>query len=88
MEKLQKRGRKAISLVSDGVGQLPRETTMAQLHEVYNLEEIVAIRKGFASQPAREEPIIHDWAKQPGAWDPADILQGYNIFWEAKYIDR
>ena len=66
--------------MNERVGQLPHETTTAQLHEVYNLEEIVAIQKGFAPQPAREEPIIHNRAKQPGAWDPADILQGYNIF--------
>ena len=56
---------------NERVGQLPRETTAAQLHEVYDLEEIFAIRKGFAPQPAREEPTIYDRAKKPGAWDPA-----------------
>ena len=65
---------------NERAGRLPRETTTAQLHEVYDLEEIVAIRKGFAPQSAREEPTIHDRAEQPGAWDPADILRGYNIF--------
>ena len=60
---------------NEHVGQLPREITTAQLHEVYDLEEVVAIRKGFALQPAREESTIHDRAEQPEAWDPADILR-------------
>ena len=29
--------------MNEHVGQLPRKTTMAQLHEVYDLEEIVTI---------------------------------------------
>ena len=57
------------------VGQLPRETTTAQLHEVYDLEEIVTIRKGLLRNLRVEESTIHDRAKQPVAWDPTDILR-------------
>ena len=64
------------------INLLPNETPplAAKLHEVYNLEEIDAIRKGDPPQFAREEPTIHDRAEQPGAWDPADILQSYGMF--------
>ena len=58
-------------------GEIP---PTAQLHEVYNLEEIGAIRKGVAPQSTTEEPTIHDRAERPGTWDPADILRGYQIF--------
>ena len=46
---------------------------------MYNLEEIVTIWKGIAPPSAREEPTVHDLAEQPGAWDPASILRGFNI---------
>lgn len=61
---------------------LPSEETppTAQLHEVYNLEEIGAIRGGVAPQSVREEPTVHDRVEQPRAWDPVDILRGYQIF--------
>jgi hypothetical protein len=64
------------------VRPLPGQTppTGAKLDEVYNLDEISTIRKGVAPQPAREEPTIHDRVERPGAWDPADILRGYQIF--------
>lgn len=52
----------------------------AQLHEVYNLDEIDKIRKGVSPHPAREEPTVHDRAERPGTWDPADILRGYQVF--------
>ena len=71
--------------VQDTVQQvrpLPGETPppTARLHEMYNLEEIGAIRKGVAPQLTREEPTVHDRAEQPGVWDPADILRSYQIF--------
>ena len=50
------------------------------LHKVYNLNEIDTIREGAAPQLAREEPTVHDWVERPGAWDPTDILQDYQIF--------
>ena len=57
------------------VGRAPPPS--ARLHEVYNLEEIDAIRKGVAPQPVREEPTVYDLAEQPGAWDPTDILRSF-----------
>lgn len=61
---------------------LPGEAppTTAELHEVYNIDEIGTIRRGVSPRPAREEPTIHDRVEQPGAWDPADILRHYKIF--------
>ena len=47
----------------------------AQLHEVYNVEGIAAIRKGVTPRSEREdsERTIHDRVpEQPGAWDPVD----------------
>ena len=64
------------------VQPLPGDTPppIAELHKVYNLEEIDAVRKGVIPQATREEPTVHDWAEQPGAWNPTDILQDYQIF--------
>ena len=64
--------------VRSSPGETPPPT--AKLHEVYNLDEIDAIRKGIVPQSVGEEPTIHDRAERPGAWDPADILRGYPIF--------
>jgi len=48
---------------------LPGEAppTTAELHEVYNLDEIGTIRRGVPPRPAREEPTIHNRVEQPGA---------------------
>jgi len=50
-----------------------------QLREMYDLEEIGAVRKGVTPQSTREGLVIHGHAEQPGAWDPADILRIYQI---------
>jgi len=64
------------------VPPLPGKTPppIAKLHKVYNLEEIDTVRKGVVPQATREVLTVHDRAEQPGAWDPADILQDYQIF--------
>jgi len=61
--------------------------TTAKLRGVYNLDEINTIRKGVSPRPAKEEPTIHDWVEQPGAWDLADVLRDHKMFRETKYID-
>ena len=33
-----------------------------------------------------KESTVHDRAEKPGAWDSANILQGYQIFQETKYM--
>jgi len=68
--------------VQQQVRLLPGETPppTARLYEMYNLEEIDAIRKGVTPQLAREEPTVHDRAEQPGVWDPADILRSYQRY--------
>jgi len=64
------------------VRPLPGETPppIAKLHEMYNLEEIDTVRKGVAPPAVKEGPTVHDRVEQPGTWDPADILRGYQIF--------
>lgn len=57
----------------DALGGAP---PAAELHKVYSPEEAGVVLKGAALQPTREEPMAHDQAEQPRAWDPADILRG------------
>ena len=37
------------------------------------------IWKVIVPPSTRDESMVHDWAEQPGARDPGDILRGYNI---------
>ncbi|KAF9644821.1 hypothetical protein BDM02DRAFT_3121299 [Thelephora ganbajun] len=37
------------------------------------------IPKGITPQYVREGSTIHDWTEQHGAWDPVDILRGYQL---------
>ena len=37
------------------------------------------IWKVIVPPSTRDESMVYDWAEQPGARDPGDVLRGYNI---------
>ena len=81
-DRLQKRPVLESQETNRRISALPHEAPLtAQFHEIYNLEEIAAIRKGSLHDlKGRTQRYLHNRVEQPGARDPADILRSYQAF--------
>ena len=81
-DRLQLRKSHSQDTTQQQVRPLPGKTPppATELHEVYDLKGIDAIRKGVAPQSAKEA-TIRGRVEQPGAWNRVDcILRGYQVF--------